>query len=341
MPQNTSLCHLSWIIHVHIIVNCFYYFNLHVSVTPNIMSSNNKVVSLTPPDPSLTPANLLHVTRHIPLWGSEDSYCYLDMPESQHCEIVRLFHGEEAKQQLFTTWLASHPCPSWEQVRDLLRGGERFAGGVGGKEGRRAAREVEETYLKSELEILGQWSNTVNQEIHVAIKSCGNCSFIVNKKMCVLIYANSTKLVVMRAYTSIRYIKSIVIPLTEAYFSNLCTCFARRVNGCLPSTCRFGSLLLLEHLRQRKLASSVGFSPSSAPGITFPSQVKHRSGGAKQPRTLRACAVNASGKISYVLFHAFCRCLARITRIRFTHEFLDLRYLVIFCCILGFEISSS
>ena len=129
-----------------------------MSVTPNIMSSNNKVVSLTPPDPSLTPANLLHVTRHIPLWENRGSYNYLHMPESQHDEIVRSFDGEEAKQQLFTTWLASHPCPSWEQVRDLLRGWS--GGGVGSKEGERAADEVEETYLKSELEILGQWSNT-------------------------------------------------------------------------------------------------------------------------------------------------------------------------------------
>ena len=118
------------------------------------MSSNNKVVSLTPPDPSLTPANLLHVTRHIPLWRSADSYHCLHMPISQHDEIVRRFHGEEAKQQLFTTWLASHPCPSWEQMLDLLRYR------VGGDKGRRAAHEVEETYLKSELEILGQWSNT-------------------------------------------------------------------------------------------------------------------------------------------------------------------------------------
>ena len=80
------------------------------------------------------------------------------MPESQHDEIVRRFDGEEAKQQLFTTWLASHPCPSWEQVNELLRGWR--GGGVGGEEGRRAADEVVETYLKSELEILGQWSNT-------------------------------------------------------------------------------------------------------------------------------------------------------------------------------------
>ena len=130
-----------------------------MSVTPNIMSSNNEVVSLTPADPSLTPANLLHVTRHFRLWKNEGSYNYLHMPVSQHDEIVKRFGGKKAKQQLFTTWLASHPCPSWEQVRDLLRGDWR-GGGVGGEEGKRAAHEVEETYLKSELEILGQWSNT-------------------------------------------------------------------------------------------------------------------------------------------------------------------------------------
>ena len=72
------------------------------------------------------------------------------MPESQHDKIVRRFDGEEVKQQLFTTWLASHPCPSWEQVTDLLRGGRK--GGVEGEEGERAAHEVEETYLKSELD---------------------------------------------------------------------------------------------------------------------------------------------------------------------------------------------
>ena len=109
----------------------------------------NKVVSLTPPDPSLTPANLLHATRHIPLWWSGDSYNWLNMPVSQHEEA---FDGEKAKQQLFTTWLASHPCPSWEHVEYLLRYG------VGGEEGERAADEVKETYLKSELDILGKWS---------------------------------------------------------------------------------------------------------------------------------------------------------------------------------------
>ena len=69
------------------------------------------------------------------------------MPQSQHKEIVGKFSNkEEAKQELITTWLAGHPCPSWEHVGDLLRYG------VGDEEGERAAREVEERYIKSELD---------------------------------------------------------------------------------------------------------------------------------------------------------------------------------------------
>ena len=74
------------------------------------------------------------------------------MPQSQHDEIVRRLGGEEAKQQLFTTWLASHPCPVWENVNKLLLIGVR------GEEGWRAIEKVAETYLTSELDILGKWS---------------------------------------------------------------------------------------------------------------------------------------------------------------------------------------
>ncbi|CAI8035611.1 hypothetical protein GBAR_LOCUS19953, partial [Geodia barretti] len=42
-------------------------------------------------DPSLTPANILQVTRHVPLWSREDSYNRLEMPRSQHDEIVGKF----------------------------------------------------------------------------------------------------------------------------------------------------------------------------------------------------------------------------------------------------------
>ena len=67
------------------------------------------------------------------------------MPESLHNEIARKFDGEQAKRQLFTRWLAGHPCPTWDHVELLLRRLERVGRG---REG--AAEEVKETYLKSE-----------------------------------------------------------------------------------------------------------------------------------------------------------------------------------------------
>ena len=62
------------------------------------------------------------------------------MPVSQHDEIVGKFDDdEEAKRELITAWLAGHPWPTWGHVRNLLWNG------VGGEEGERAARKVEET----------------------------------------------------------------------------------------------------------------------------------------------------------------------------------------------------
>ena len=104
---------------------------------------------LTPPDPTLNPDNLLKVTRDIPLWGRDDSYWYLDMPESLHDEIVRKFDGKQVKFELFTRWLAGHPCPTWDHVEELLRWLVRQGRQGRGREG--AADEVKETYLKSEL----------------------------------------------------------------------------------------------------------------------------------------------------------------------------------------------
>ena len=78
------------------------------------------------------------------------------MPQSQHDEIVGKFDDdEEAKRELITTWLAGHPWPTWEDVRYLLRSG------VGDEEGERAIREVEETYLKSELVIITFVNNNI------------------------------------------------------------------------------------------------------------------------------------------------------------------------------------
>ena len=111
---------------------------------------------LPPPDPSLTPDNILQSTRNIPLWNRDDSYWYLEMPRSLHDEITAKYNGEQAKRELFFTWLASHPCPTWEHVAKLLRELKRWGRGRKG-----AAEEVEETYLKSELQCFS--------EIHVQL----------------------------------------------------------------------------------------------------------------------------------------------------------------------------
>ena len=69
------------------------------------------------------------------------------MPKSLHDEIARNFDGEQAKRKLFTTWLAGHPCPTWDHVERLLRQLE-----IEGRGREGAAEEVKETYLKSELQ---------------------------------------------------------------------------------------------------------------------------------------------------------------------------------------------
>ena len=68
------------------------------------------------------------------------------MPETLHDEIATKFDGEQAKRELFTAWLAGHPCPTWDHVERLLKELEREGKGRKG-----AAKEVKETYLKSEL----------------------------------------------------------------------------------------------------------------------------------------------------------------------------------------------
>ena len=98
------------------------------------------------PDRTLTEANILQVTANIPLWDGDDSYNELDFPYSQHDEIVSTYDGEEAKCEIVTSWLNTHPCPSWEHVVGLLRELEDDGRGRRG-----AAEEVEEKYLKSEL----------------------------------------------------------------------------------------------------------------------------------------------------------------------------------------------
>ena len=68
------------------------------------------------------------------------------MPFKLHEEITSKYDGERAKTEITKTWLAGHPCPSWENVVELLRRLENMGRGRVG-----AAEEAEEKYLKSEL----------------------------------------------------------------------------------------------------------------------------------------------------------------------------------------------
>ena len=100
----------------------------------------------TPPDGSLTAANILSVCVGTTLWTRDDSFDCLNMPRELHDEIARRSDGENAKKKLILKWLDSHPCPSWENVVELLRWLDvKGRGRVG------AAEEAEEKYLKSEL----------------------------------------------------------------------------------------------------------------------------------------------------------------------------------------------
>ena len=58
-----------------------------------------------------------------------------------------MYDGEKAKYELVSAWLAGHPCPSWDDVKYLLRRLERDGRGRKG-----AADEVKEKYLTSELQ---------------------------------------------------------------------------------------------------------------------------------------------------------------------------------------------
>ena len=84
------------------------------------------------------------------------------MPFSLHDEITAKYNSEQVKHELFSTWLASHPCPTWKHVADLLRKLEREGRGRKG-----AVEEVEETYLKSELQCFSE----INAHVQLCVKS--------------------------------------------------------------------------------------------------------------------------------------------------------------------------
>lgn len=95
------------------------------------------------PDLTLTPPNIIHAFRHMPLWKSWDSYGCLEIPLRQHEEIAAKFDGQKAKLELITKWLAEFPFPTWHHVKDLLR---RLESEGRGREG--SADEVEKIYIK-------------------------------------------------------------------------------------------------------------------------------------------------------------------------------------------------
>ena len=85
------------------------------------------------------------------------------MPRSQHEEISSMYDGEKAKYELVSVWLAGHPCPSWDDVKSLLRWLEDDGRGREGAED-----EVKEKYLTSELQYT-TCSFHLKKHIHVYI----------------------------------------------------------------------------------------------------------------------------------------------------------------------------
>ena len=84
------------------------------------------------------------------LWGSGESWNYLDMPFSTHDNLIRR-HGDGAqgKSALVNEYLSKHPYPRWGQIVRLLEERERK-----GKARAGLAQEVKDKYMTSEYTIL-------------------------------------------------------------------------------------------------------------------------------------------------------------------------------------------
>lgn len=106
------------------------------------------VYSHIPIDPTLTPANIVKANQCRALWSCRESkreqLFYFDMPLNQQDEVGDGETDEKTKVEFFTKWLASHPCPTWEQVVLLLSCWVASMLSV----------ELEKTYLRSELCLL-------------------------------------------------------------------------------------------------------------------------------------------------------------------------------------------
>ena len=153
----------------------------------------------TPPDPTLTPHNVLQATAGTPLWKSVYSSSYLDMPPSLHDEIVAKFDAEKAKSEIVSTWLSGHPCPAWEHVLELLRRLERDGRGRKG-----AAKEVEEKYLKSELYIIMHTTYVHMYRPNVMCKLMGTtCTVCLKDMLCNGRFVLSGSSTLVHTYTSV------------------------------------------------------------------------------------------------------------------------------------------
>ena len=99
-------------------------------------------------DPTLTPENVLAELQQVQLWGSNDSYNYLDMPLGSHDHLIHR-HGALGKSVLVNEYLSHHPYPRWGQIVRLLENQESE-----GKARAGLAQEVKDKYITSEYTIL-------------------------------------------------------------------------------------------------------------------------------------------------------------------------------------------
>ena len=77
-------------------------------------------LSLTPTDPKVTRDNILRATRDSPPLDSQESYLYLDLPQTMHDEIKQKYRDKQVTRELALIWLNHHPCPNWDHLELVL-----------------------------------------------------------------------------------------------------------------------------------------------------------------------------------------------------------------------------
>ena len=72
-------------------------------------------------DPSLTLSNMMSALDSLPDTEWETFGREVDVPESKLDKIHSQFTSDgERKEEVFRIYLAEHPCPTWEQVSEVL-----------------------------------------------------------------------------------------------------------------------------------------------------------------------------------------------------------------------------